>query len=57
MKLKLTEIQKHKIQTALRDAADVLREIKLKTLKGEALTDMKVLEQSVQGLEVFAIGK
>lgn len=57
MKLKLTAVQQHKIQTAYREASDVLREIKCKPLAGEALADMQLLEQSVMELEVFMLGK
>lgn len=57
MKLKLTELQKHKIQSSSRDLSSVLQEIKNKSLSGEALTDMKMLEQAVQHLEIFTLGK
>ncbi len=56
MKLKLTELQKHQTEIALHNARAVLHDIKLKPLKGDALTDMKVLEQAVQHLECFAVG-
>jgi hypothetical protein len=56
MKLKLTELQKHQTEIALHNARAVLHDIKLKPLKGDALTDMKVLEQAVQHLECFAAG-
>jgi hypothetical protein len=57
MKLELTEIQKHKILEAYRNASDVLREIKLKTLKDDALKDMKILEDGVSHIECFLLGK
>lgn len=54
-KLKLTELQKDRIKRAHYDAAIVLREIRAKPLAGNALTDMKVLEQAVQCLELFLL--
>lgn len=57
MKLKLTALQEHKARSAHQNASDVLREIKSKPLKGEALKDMKTLEEAVQCLEVFVIGR
>ena len=57
MKLKLTELEKHQTEIALHNARAVLLHIKLKKLKGEALSDMKILESAVQNLECFFIGK
>lgn len=51
-KIKLTDLQKHKLRTAYKDAADVLREIKAKPLTGEKLKEMKTLEEAVQLLEI-----
>ena len=55
--LKLTEVQKHRLREALRDSSEVLREIKQHRLSGEALIDMKLLEESVQGLEALLLEK
>ena len=56
-KIKLTEVQKFRLHNALREAASMLSTIKLSPLKGDALKDMKILEQGVQHLECFLLGK
>lgn len=55
--LKLTEVQKFRLREALRDSAAVLQEIKQQHLSGEALVDMKLLEESVQGIEAVLLLK
>lgn len=55
MKIKLTELQMHKIQMALNYASDVLRDIKKNPRKGKALADLKALEGAVAALEVFLL--
>lgn len=53
-KLKLTELQKHQLQTAFDNAAKVLHQIRANPLEGKALEDMKTLEISVQNLASVA---
>lgn len=57
MKLKLTELEKHQLEVALHNARAVLHDIKRKPLKGEALADMKALEEAVTNMECVIIGK
>jgi len=57
MKLKLTNLQIFRLRDAYKEASAVLNEIKIKRLTGDALSDMKLLEQSVQGLEILLLGK
>lgn len=54
-KLKLTPVQSHQLRTAYNNSAEVLQEIKRTALKGSALEDMKILETSVQNLEVLIL--
>jgi hypothetical protein len=49
--MKLTEKQKHQIETARREAEAVLNELKRQTLKGKDLTRMKAIEEAVVDLE------
>lgn len=53
--MKLTELQRYKIERAYTNMCDVLREIKQRPLKGEAKNEMKTLEESAQCLEVFKL--
>jgi hypothetical protein len=55
MKIKINEVQQHRIKVALSESSAVLREIKSKPLKGQPLACMKTLEAAVQGLELFDI--
>lgn len=52
-KLKLTELQRHRLRQAFRESQDVLNEIRRYRLEGEALADMKTLEVGVASLEVI----
>jgi hypothetical protein len=52
-KLKLTELQRHRLRAAHRETLDVLNEIKRHSLEGNALRDMKILEMAVQNIEVL----
>jgi hypothetical protein len=52
-KLKLTDVEQFKLKTAMVEMSGVLNAIKLHSLKGDALLDMKTLENSVQFLEYF----
>lgn len=56
-KLKLSDLQRHKVREAHRFAFDVLREVKSNQLEGAALKDMKTLEGAVQHIEAFLLGK
>jgi len=51
--MKLTELQMHEINEALQKSNSVLNQIKQKVLKGKSLRAMKVLEASVQHMELF----
>ena len=51
--MRLTELQRHKLQEAHKNASDVLREVKQKKLRGKELENMKILEVAVQHLEVL----
>ncbi len=57
MIMKLTELQRHKIDRAYENAGSVLREIKQKPLKGKQLRDMKILEAAVSSLEATLCGQ
>lgn len=50
--MKLTPLQRHRLEEALRNSAEVLREIKRETLKGNALKKMKIIEEAVGNLEI-----
>lgn len=54
--MKLTELQIHLIDGALRDLQCVLTQTKQKTLKGKNLAEMKLLESTVTSLEIFRMG-
>ncbi len=53
--MKLTELQIHQIDEALKNSQPVLSQIKRKMLRGKDLKDMKTLESAVVNLEVFRI--
>ena len=53
--MKFTELQIHKIDEALSGSQSVLSQIKQKTLQGQELEDMKILELAVINLEVFRL--
>ena len=53
--MKLTDLQRHKIDQALSESQSVLSEIKRTPLKGKNLEYMKLLESAVQHLEIFVI--
>jgi hypothetical protein len=55
--IKLTETSKFKLQQALENSSSVLRAIKEFQLTGPAFQDMKTLEDSIQHLECFLLGK
>lgn len=55
-KLNLTELQRHKVQEALRNAGDVLRDIKQRPLEGNAQEQMRLLEGAVAAMEMFSLG-
>lgn len=55
--IKLDDLQKHKMLMALNYCSEVLSLIKRSKLDGRALCEMKILEESVQGLEAFMCGK
>lgn len=55
--IKLTDTERFRLRESYRHMADVLRPIKLKSLKGDALMDMKMLETAISNLECFLIGK
>lgn len=52
---KLTEMQRHKLREANKNASDVLRELKAQELKGKALDRMKALEEAVGNIEVVLL--
>ncbi len=54
-KPKFTELQLHKLREAQRNLQDVLREVKAKPLKGEALAAMKTLEDAAVNLECVLV--
>ena len=54
-KLKLTDLQKHRLKTSYAEGNAVLQEIKRLGLTGPALDDMKVLENSVATLGALLI--
>jgi hypothetical protein len=53
--MKLTELQLDRLRRSYQEASQVLREVKQKPLKGQALQDMKTLEGAVQSLEVLLL--
>lgn len=53
--MKLTAVEKCKLDIAYREASDVLRHMKLRKLNGTALRRMKELELAVQALEFVKI--
>lgn len=53
--MKLTDLQKYKLNLAHALAAEVLRDMKGKVLKGAELEQMKDLETSVQALETVRL--
>lgn len=55
MKLKLTELEQHKVDEAYRNLASTLGGIKRRELKPKEAEAMKVLEGSVQNLEAFRL--
>lgn len=56
-KIKLKPYEKAILDQARANIATFLNGIKLKPLEGEALRDMKILEDSVVNLECFLLGK
>jgi hypothetical protein len=54
-KLKITDVQRFKIQEALSNSSSVCSQIKQKTLSKEELEAMKILESAVSGLETFLV--
>ena len=56
-KLKLTELQMHRVHEALRNTNAVLQQIKQKPLEGQALERMKLLEDGAGHLEIFILGE
>ena len=52
---KLTEKQKHQVETARDEASSVLRELKSRPLKGKELARMKLIEDAVATLEVVVL--
>ncbi len=54
-KLKLTDVQKHRLNSAYREASEVLREIKQQSLEGTALHDMKNLEEATIFMEAVIL--
>lgn len=57
MRLKLSDVEVERIRQAYNLSQMVLAAVKRKSLKGEALEEMKTLENAVQCLEVFLLGK
>ena len=55
MKLKLTPIQKHRLDSSYRELSAVLQEIKSKSLTPPKVYEMKILERAVQHLETFIV--
>ena len=53
--MKLTELQIHQIDEALRNAQPVLSQIRQKPLRGKDLRAMKILESAVVNLEHFRL--
>lgn len=53
--MELTEVQKFQVREAYEKALSVCNQIKQKSLKGEEVDDMKILERAVSGLEIFII--
>lgn len=51
--MKLTDLQRHQIDEALRNSQSVLSQIKRKQLRGKKLKNMKLLESGVVNLELF----
>jgi hypothetical protein len=47
------EVSRYQIREALRNASNVLSVVKQLNLNGEALSDMKLLENTVSDLEVL----
>lgn len=54
-KLKLSPVQSFRLKEAYRHAFVVLEQIKGEKLEGNALSEMKQLEEAVQALEFFAL--
>jgi hypothetical protein len=54
--LQLSDLQKYRIKLALHHSTEILNQIKQQPLKGPQIDQMKMLEQSVQALEIFNLG-
>lgn len=53
--MKLDNVQIYKVQEAMSSASSVCSQIKQKTLRGEDLKAMKILESAVSHLEIFLL--
>lgn len=56
-KIKLSETEKYIIRNSHNELNMVLQKIKRNRLEGQALKDMKILEEAVINLECFSLGK
>lgn len=56
-KIKLNPLEKQILTRSFIDLSGFLNAIKRKKLEGQALNDMRTLEESVQNLECFLLGK
>ena len=57
MRLKLSDVEVERIRQAYNLSQMVLAAVKRKPLKGEALEEMKTLENAVQCLEIMLLGR